>query len=131
MKRWFGMIALGSVLFLASAYAQAGCGINLGVKNTGSSSITLYNYIKSSAKIKNGTWRDLHHGLWGSGTKKKWTLAAGETYTDNYSASFGCGKNRRYRIYYWCSNNTNRTTYYPSANGFTKKQSLTINLGAC
>jgi len=134
MKKISALLTLVAAIFLLPGTASAGCNINVGVKNSNASSIDVKVKLFSAVKTKNGAWRNLQAGHWGPGpVASTWTkrLAPGQTYKDNYSATFGCKKNRQYRIRYDCGDDSSVTTYYPSGTSFTKKTTFVINLDGC
>lgn len=118
-------LALGAGLVLPTSQAHAGCDINVSVRNADSAEFDIRPSIQK-VKIKGGTWRRLDKGYWGSGNR--FEVDAGETYTDVYQAGFGCNKKRRYRFWIDCPDGSHRSVYYPSANGWTERQSFTASL---
>ena len=124
-------IAIFCLLAAAGNDARAGCHINVGVKNTGDSDIKVFS--SSRVKSRGGSWRRLQNGMWAASYDGSFVLAPGESYSDGYIATFGCGKKRRYRFTIQCRNaQTNRWAeqyfYYPSANGWTENQTFTKNI---
>lgn len=119
-----------SAVTVAVGPAAAGCAINLGVENTGSSSLWVQGEL-SKVKSRGGTWRRLGASNWAPTGASSFHLQSGGTAIDVYNATFGCGKKRRYRIVYECGSGANRsarTTHYPGASSWTKNQSPTIGL---
>lgn len=123
-----------SVLILLCAAwpesALAGCNINLSLKNAGTSIIQVWRN-DSKVKSKGGLWRALYKGGWdGYGGVKP-----GGTNDGIYKATFNCGSKRRYQIKYTCKTgpkvDTTFVDYYPGANAWDTRQSLTITLGRC
>lgn len=131
MKYKLGQLFLLLGLAIMSKDVLAGaCIVNLSVKNVGSQTLYVSNAL-SKVKVRNGYYRALSKGHWSS--KREQTIKNGRTFTDSYRAQQGCNKKRRYRIEYRCGaygsgNVSNRGIYYPSTNGWTTKQSLTINI---
>lgn len=113
--------------------AQAGCTINLSIKNTGDHLLQVYPH-SSRVRNKGGFWRSLQKGFWFR-TYSKVKLKSGQLRGDGYLANYKCAKPRRYHIYYSCLEGPKKgaelATYYPSADGFTTKQTLTIALRHC
>ena len=124
------------LMVLASVYeASAGCKINIFVKNTGDYNINVQNYSSSTGvKSKGGFWKALDTGSWFHRDSTIWTHP-GERKGDDFSAAFGCGVNRRYRIKYDCLNGpkggSSFTEYFPSSTGWTTRQSFTVKLPRC
>ena len=123
-----------AVIGLAAAPAQAGCRINVGVKNTSAQQISVGRHA-SRVKSKGGTWRSLGTGYWGSsfGDYGWFILDNGEQYIDRYKAAFRCGAKRRYRFSIRCNDPATGTDvvithYYPSATTWTTQQSFVANL---
>lgn len=132
MKPVIALMSLIFACFLLPGNATAGCNINVGVKNANASPIDVKLKLFSAVKTKNGAWRNLHAGHWGPyGDDYVKRLEPNQTYKDNYAATFGCRKNRQYRIRYDCGGGSSVTTYYPSGTSFTKKTSLVIRLDGC
>jgi len=131
MKKIATLLSLIVAIFLLPGTASAGCNINLGVKNANASSIDVHLTILSAVKSKGGVWRRLRDGHWGPSDGWAKTLAPGQSYKDNYAATFGCNKNRRYKIRYECGNDSAITTYYPTATSYTKKTTLIVSLDGC
>lgn len=114
---------------------QAGCTINVFVKNSGKARIRISNTTNyTGAKSKGGLWRRLGKGLWFS-TKDSIFLDPGKTTGDNYFADFRCGAKRRYRVFYQCKEGKYKgrsfSAYYPSSTTWTTRQSVTVSLGHC
>jgi hypothetical protein len=123
------------VVFLFPNEVNAGCNINIYVKNGGNNKIRVMNsMLYSSVRNKTGTWRALFKGGWfhNAGTID---VNPGETKGDGYIADFSCSAERRYKIDYQCYEGSYKgsffTTYYPSADGYTTDQNVTINLKNC
>ena len=116
-----------------TGWAEAGCTINLTIKNTGDHLLQVY---PSSSRVRNkrGFWRSLQKGYW-FWTYPRVKLKPGQLRGDGYLANYKCAKPRRYHIYYKCLEGPKKgaelATYYPSADGFTTKQTLTIALRHC
>lgn len=125
------LAAVAALTIAASAgTAQAGCQINVGVRNTGTSEITVSN--GSQVKSRGGFWRRLRKGMWAYSTGGSFKLGPGETFSDGYIATFGCGK-RRYRFIVQCVNPATGSMveqyhYYPSTSGWTERQTFTKSL---
>ncbi len=134
----FIILTVAWIVGLPATKALAGCQLNVFVKNTGHASLEVNNEYSggyhTSVKIKLGKWKDLRAGDWFfyeddiglDPTEKKGNAFRGE---------FNCGAKRRYKIRYACLGGENRgnsyTDYYPSATGWTKQQSVTVNLAHC
>ena len=117
-------------LLIASYSAQAGCRINLSVQNTSNSTVRVNNdYFLNESSVRNpaGSWRALEKGKWHDG-QYQLILNPGVKKSDVYQAAFKCNKKRRYRIAYKCGQNGNRTKYYPSSTGWTKRTDVKIFL---
>jgi hypothetical protein len=130
---WFALLmAFG--LFLPGA-ANAGCQINIFVENTGIYAVDVRTGTNGTGvKTKGGSWRKLTSGNWRLMGDE--TIEAGEQRGNRYNAVFGCGKNRRYRIKYYCKGGANErshfTSYYPSPTEWTKKvDEVVIKLDKC
>ena len=130
---WFLFVGFLTVSLLWTCWpgmANAGCKINLGVKNAGGSILDVAG-VNSKVKSKGGVWKRLSKGNWGGGV-----LKPGDTHYDLYEATFRCGAKRRYQMYYRCHTGPLKgkafVDYYPAASGsWTTKQSLTISLRRC
>ena len=119
--------------FLELGYAK--CNISLFVKNTSNSDIVvqLSNH-STGVKSKGGSWRALKKGKWFS-PANHFILKKSNSKGDTYKASLGCNLKRRYRIKYMCLSGTHKdryfTTYYPSAQRWTKNTDILIKLPSC
>ncbi|MFK7939680.1 MAG: hypothetical protein AB8B82_09890 [Roseovarius sp.] len=116
---------------LSATAAMAGCKVNLTVENKAGHSIVVSSD-SSKAKTKGGSWRRLYSGRWMDDGYYH-TLRKGKKVTDVYNATYGCSKNRRFRIAYTCANsysevNNYRQVYYPGPSSWTKNQNVTIKL---
>lgn len=131
-----------ALVFSALAYwgygntALAGCVLNIQVINESPHSVDVYNYIKSSVKSRGGSWRDLHRGGWGPVGKQRWSLAAGESYTDTYNSVLGCRHHREIRILYRCpqraaNQQSTQRVAYSSPRGRPGRTNYTVDLPAC
>lgn len=139
----FASCAMMFILGVWSTEVDAGCKLNVYVKNIGKIPLDVFNFQNSAetgVKSKMGTWRPLIRGKWepaiqGDLGQERFSLAPGQRKGDDYAAGFGCGAKRRYRITYMCMSGTLKgkhfTDYYPSANDWTEQQTVTIPLGQC
>lgn len=109
-------LAISGAFLMGTNTAFAGCKIKVDVKNKTGSTINV-DWKDSKVKIKNGTWKKL-------GTNSQ-TIGKGATKSHSYNATFGCNKNRQYKIY-WSGAGQDGWEYYPSTSGFTKRQSFTV-----
>ena len=130
-----GILSIG--LFAVADSAEAGCDINLKVKNSTGSTICVNNsdVNGSAVKVKNGTWKKLIKGSWNS-PDESIQVTNGSSTSDVYKASFKCSKKRQYKIRYNCGPCTtgassSHTKYHPSSSSFTTKQTVTITLKDC
>lgn len=142
MKKSPNFLMMVSVVVMFSALsgtdAFAGCQLNVYVKNISKESLNVKNGVlfgdDSSVKIKLGTWRNLNTGGWFI-DKDEFSLDSGQKNGDGFRADFNCGAKRRYKVRYICQGGKYEgslfTDYYPSAKGWTEKQSVTVNLGRC
>lgn len=109
-----------SLFFLLSItnVANAGCAINLKFKNTENVRVLVGAY-SSKVKTKNGAWKQVinHNG--------PLRIEPGKSKSIPFQATFGCNKNRRYKINF-VKEGTSWFQYYPSASSFTKKTTVTI-----
>ena len=139
--KWTALFApLVLVMMISSAWlneAEAGCRLNVYVKNSGKGSLLVLNrkqMPETAVKAKMGVWRGLRQGFWFSGSDTI-NISTGQTKGDQYDAGFGCGAKRRYRINYLCTSGANKgsdfTDYYPSAKDWTTSQTVTIPLRQC
>ena len=133
--KFLGVISLMFLVGVAgwTGSAQAGCVLNLSIKNIGEHRLQVYPR-SSSVRNKRGFWRTLTKGYW----FQEYTtvrLNPGQLRGNGYLANYKCAKPRRYKIYYKCLEGPKRgaelATYYPSAEGFTTRQTLTIGLRHC
>ncbi len=132
------LLASMVLLFLCSSWlgsAQAGCQLNITVKNTGKAGLSVSNGTSlTGVKSKGGSWKGLKKGYWFS---ESFFIRVDpqKTISDIYSATFGCGAKRRYRIRYKCRSGEMEgqsfSYYYPSEKDWTKNQTVSIRLGRC
>lgn len=133
---WAAALAMVMVCGIAAPNtAEAGCRINLSVKNGGEAKLSVQNVrSETGVKTKGGHWRALKTGSW-LNAQLSIDLVPGQKVGSDYKAALGCALKRRYRIRYACKAGANKhrqfTKYYPSATGLTGKQTLTITLDAC
>ena len=131
MKSVLMALVLVAAATLAMPAAQAGCSLNVFVKNTGQVNVKVHVTV-AHVKTKGGSWLYLSKGGWFLKTTE--LAPAGQT-GDNYAAKFGCGVNRRYKVQYSCLAGAYHgqifTAYYPSSTTWTKSGSPVISLGAC
>ena len=119
-------------LLLGSYSAQAGCNINLQVKNNSYGDTVMVRASsatdswKSKVRTSGGTWRALTNGGW---IGRNLLLEYGEQGGGTYRADFSCSKKRRYRIAYNCNGGNVRYAYYPSSTTWTKNTNIRVNLG--
>ncbi len=126
----FAMLALFAI---EPGSVEAGCKLNLAIKNPGKNLINVINF-RSKVKKKAGTWRRLHKGGWNIPRVKP-----GKVASDVYSAGFGCKTSRRFLITYNCVNGPRKgqqyVEYYPRhrgpSSGYTKAVNITIPLARC
>lgn len=142
LERWVlaGLGATALLLAIAPSRAAAGCGVTLKASYTtpvqGNADILVYlngsqptNSDKSSqVRVKLGTWYKLKGCTWSTRTYRP-----GESFTVACTLDFGCGKDRRYRLYVRAVNAATGVVindgykYYPSEDGFTEH--TTIDFG--
>ena len=125
------------VAIFHSPEGYAGCQLHVYVKNGGKNKVAVYNnpiHPETGVRNKTGTWIALVIGGWFKGDSSI-DVQPSETKGDVYSATFSCSAHRRYRIKYQCVEgpytNSYFTTYYPSADGYTTEQNVTILLTNC
>ncbi len=134
----FVILTVALIFVLPVKPALAGCQLNIFIKNTGNASLEVNNEYSggyhTSVKIKFGKWKDLRAGDWffyEDGLELDPTGKMG----DVFRGDFNCGAKRRYKFRYSCQGGDNRgrsfTDYYPSSTGWTKQQSVTVNLESC
>lgn len=113
-----------SLFFLISVtnVATAGCAINLKFKNTEDVRI-LVSAFSSKVKTKNGAWKKVinYNG--------PLHIEPGQSKSIPFRATFGCNKNRRYKLLF-VKEGTSWYQYYPSASSFTKKTTVSITAKA-
>jgi hypothetical protein len=118
----------------ASSIAFANCDINLEIENTGERTFEIHNQWESQVKIKGGMWHALRTTSWFTDTAY-FTVAPNQVEGDVLEAVFNCGANRRYKITYTCKQGSfaGRTfvKYFPSADGWTTNQNVSIKIGNC
>ena len=140
VQKFLFLVASGVLCLSVGVYpgdAVAGCRINLFVKNTGKQplSVIIQAYNETGVKTRGGVWRSLSRAGWFRGLDRWPLLKANEKQGDRFLAAFGCKAKRRYRIYYKCRAGAHKarhfTAYYPSGTTWTRKTTLTINLGLC
>ncbi len=107
------LAALGT---LGLGTAHAGCKIEIDVKNDTGHTISV-DWRDSKVKIKNGVWKKL-------GTNSQ-TIKKDKTKSHSYNATFGCNKQRQYKIY-WSGGGEDGWEYFPSTSGFTERQSFKV-----
>ena len=122
---------------------QAGCKLNVYVKNVGKYPLDVFNFKRNAetgVKSKMGVWRGLVKGNWEPATQgdlgvERFSVLPSRRKGDDYDAGFGCGVNRRFRIKYMCMSGPNRgnhfTEYYPGQKSWTRNQTVIIPLRQC
>ena len=103
---------------LTDSPVEAGCDINVEVHNTGSQTITV-DWGDSKVKVKGGTWKKI-----GSSAV---SIAAGDTKTEDFKATFNCGAKRRYKIKS-TEGSSSKTTYHPGTSSWTTAQTVHVHV---
>ena len=126
----FTSLVLMMLLSVWPASAQAGCIMNLYVKNTGKNLIRLFPY-NAKVKTKPGLWKSLSKSGW----QPKIDVQPGGRVGDNWKAKFKCNAPRRYKINYRCLGGPFRgnffTTYYPRYPNLLRSQTVTVPVNSC
>lgn len=122
---------VAAIVLSAPEPAQAGCQINVGVKNVGDRTLRFSN--SSSVKSKGGWWRRLRKGMWAHGESRLIDLEPDARFVDGYLATFRCGAKRRYRFTVSCFDHgtdvwTETYHYYPGPTTWTTEQTFTAKL---
>jgi len=126
----FTALVLMMLLSVWPASAQAGCNMNLYVKNTGKNPILIYGNA-SRVKTKGGLWKSLRKAGW----VPTFTVQPGRRVGDDWKATFKCQAKRRYQIKYQCLRGPFKkktfTTYYPGSTNWTTGQSILVHVNKC
>lgn len=118
-KTLYALVVTALLALLWVPTAAAGCKITVGVKNTGSSSF-IVDWGQSKLKVKGGLWKKI-------AKNSKETVKPGKTATETFTALFNCGASRRYQ-FHTIKGGSTKTTYNPSASGWTKSNTPTSNV---
>lgn len=142
ISKWSILVGLGASALLLSlpSVAAAGCDVTLKGSYTtpveGGVELLVYlngiepsndiGHKTSQVRVKLGTWYQIKGCTWSTRT-----YHPGDSFTVACTLDFGCGKDRRYRLYVRAQSNgivvNDGFKYFPSEDGFTDK--TTIDFG--
>ena len=138
------ILLIPAVYLLTTLSAHAGnCKINFKIKNISPYGVSVKAQHSADGRLLKETAFKRKGFLWRAVGKAQWEPAADGAYGQvidlppnqivggTLKAPAKCKRKRRYRVMYRCHNGTQGvyTKYYPSASGWTKKQSVTVNIG--